>query len=106
MASIQTTGVTIVEQGAAREMVERPLGHGHRGIVHVTSHLSHGASAWRQSGDRETLDFTSLSNDPPLVVEGDFSFASGVAAAKKLFSRPKRPAAIFAANDQTAAGVV
>jgi len=40
------------------------------------------------------------------VAEGDFSFKSGVDAAEKLLNDDDRPTAIFASNDDMAAGVV
>jgi LacI family transcriptional regulator len=40
------------------------------------------------------------------VVEGEFLFGSGVVAARKLFDLPEPPTAIFAANDDMAAGVM
>ena len=41
-----------------------------------------------------------------LVVAGDNSIRSGEQAAEKLLKRKRRPTAIFAANDDMAAGVV
>ena len=67
--------------------------------------------AWRQSaGDWPAIarrwQRRALPYDPALVVEGDFSFGSGVAAARTLFSLPNAPTAVFAANDDMAAGVI
>jgi len=45
--------------------------------------------------------------DAANVIRGDFSFKSGVAAANELLSKAdNRPTAIFASNDDMAAGVV
>jgi len=41
-----------------------------------------------------------------LVVAGDNSIGSGEAAASKLLGRKRRPTAVFAANDDMAAGVI
>ena len=41
-----------------------------------------------------------------LVVEGDNSFESGLAAAEKLLAMKDRPTAIFAANDDMAVAVI
>jgi LacI family transcriptional regulator len=40
------------------------------------------------------------------VVQGDFTYVSGLAAAEHLLALPKRPTAIFASNDDMAAAVV
>jgi LacI family transcriptional regulator len=102
----RTIGVTMDEHRAARDMVEHLLSLGHRRIAHVIGHPAHGASGWRLAGYREALEKGGLAYDPSLVVEGDFSFGSGVAAAKELFSLPEAPTAVFAANDDMAAGVI
>ena len=41
-----------------------------------------------------------------MVVEGEYSFDSGVKGAKKLLGRKNRPTAIFASNDEMAAGAL
>lgn len=104
--SRQIIGVAMDEQLAAREMMEHLLALGHRRIAHVSGHPSHGASAWRLAGYNEALAAAGLPQDPSLVVIGDFSFTSGVASARKLFSLPRVPTAIFAANDDMAAGII
>ncbi|HEX5305133.1 MAG TPA: LacI family DNA-binding transcriptional regulator [Dyella sp.] len=99
-------GAFIDEPQAAREMVGHLLSLGHRRIAHVIGHPAHGASGWRLAGYRDALAVAGLPYDPALVVEGDFSFGSGVAAARVLFSLADRPTAVFAANDDMAAGVI
>jgi LacI family transcriptional regulator len=99
-------GAFIDEPQAAREMVGHLLSLGHRRIAHVIGHPAHGASGWRLAGYRDALAAAGLPYDPALVVEGDFSFGSGVAAARALFSLTDRPTAVFAANDDMAAGVI
>jgi LacI family transcriptional regulator len=99
-------GVAMDESCAAREMMSHLLGLGHRRIAHVIGHPAHGASGWRLAGYREALAAAGLPFDPELVVPGEFSFGSGVTAARQLFSLPQRPTAVFAANDDMAAGVI
>jgi LacI family transcriptional regulator len=41
-----------------------------------------------------------------MVVEGAYTYDSGVNAANELLSRERRPTAIFAANDEMAFGVI
>lgn len=101
-----TIGAFIDEPQAAREMVGHLLSLGHRRIAHVIGHPAHGASGWRLAGYRDALAAAGLPYDPALVVEGDFSFSSGVTAARALFSLADRPTAVFAANDDMAAGVI
>ncbi|MDE2309030.1 MAG: substrate-binding domain-containing protein, partial [Xanthomonadaceae bacterium] len=99
-------GVRMDEQQAARAMVEHLLALGHRRIAHVVGIADHGASRWRLAGYREALAAAGIAEDPVLVVQGAFTFGSGVEAARKLFALKKRPSAVFAANDDMAAGVM
>ncbi|KRE97859.1 LacI family transcriptional regulator [Frateuria sp. Soil773] len=99
-------GVGMDERLAAREMVNHLIALGHRRIAHVIGHPAHGASGWRLAGYSDALAAAGLPFDPALVIEGEFSFGSGVAAARRLFSLARRPTAVFAANDDMAAGVI
>jgi LacI family transcriptional regulator len=99
-------GADMNETRAAMEMVEHLASLGHRRIGHIVGHTAHGASEWRLNGYRQGLAKAGLRFDPELVVPGEFSFESGMKGAEKLLSLGKRPTAIFAANDDMAAGVI
>jgi len=99
-------GVTMDEQAAARAIVEHLLELGHRRIAHVIGIADHGASRWRLAGYREAMAAAGLPEDPALVVQGAFTFGSGVAAARELFALKQPPTAVFAANDDMATGVM
>ncbi|HEX7340446.1 MAG TPA: LacI family DNA-binding transcriptional regulator [Rhodanobacteraceae bacterium] len=101
-------GVSIAmdERSAACAMVHHLVTLGHRCIAHISGPSTHGASAWRLAGYRDGLEQAGLNFDPSLVAAGQFSFDSGVAAAHRLFTHKSRPTAIFAGNDDTAAGVL
>jgi LacI family transcriptional regulator len=101
-----TIGAFIDEPEAARRMMATLIKLGHRRIAHVIGHPDHGASQWRLAGYRQALAAAGLERDAELEVQGDFSFGSGVAAARRLFSLPRGPTAVFAANDDMAAGVI
>src|SRR3546814_9942232 len=79
---------------------------GHRRIGHIQGHRAHGAQEWRHAGYRQALQHACIAYDPDLVVEGEFVFESGVHGANRLLDLPDPPTAIFAANDDTAAGVI
>lgn len=102
----QRIGVTIDEQGAAREMVAHLVELGHRRIAHIRGHPAHGASDWRMAGYRQGLEAAGLPIVPELIVEGLFSFDSGHAATQQLLDLAQPPTAIFAANDDMAAGAI
>ena len=99
-------GAMMEETGAVRELVEGLIRLGHRRIAHILGPHEHGACEWRYDGYRQALAQAGIEVDPALVVQGAFSFESGVAAANQLLDLPQRPTAIFAANDDMAAGVI
>ncbi len=106
MRHADTIGVSMDEQQAARAMVQHLLALGHRRIAHVVGIADHGASRWRLDGYRAAMTAAGLPDDPELVVQGAFTFGSGVAAARQLFALKQRPTAVFAANDDMATGVM
>jgi LacI family transcriptional regulator len=99
-------GVFMDEQKAACEIVNHLIALGHQRIAHIIGHTVHGASGWRLAGYRQALVEAGLPWIPELVVQGDFSFASGVEAARKLFAMDAPPTAVFAGNDDMASGVI
>ncbi|MDE2279221.1 MAG: LacI family DNA-binding transcriptional regulator [Xanthomonadaceae bacterium] len=99
-------GVGMDEQQAASDLVAHLIGLGHRRIAHVLGIADHGASRWRLAGYEAAMAAAGLACDPKYVVQGGFTFGSGVVAARQLFALKRRPTAIFAANDDMAAGVM
>ena len=79
---------------------------GHRRIGFITGHPSHKAVGNRFLGYRDGLEQCGLRSSEQLVAAGDNSIRSGEAGAEKLLSGKDRPTAIFAANDDMAAGVI
>jgi LacI family transcriptional regulator len=98
--------VAMDEPAAAELVVDHLVELGHRRIAHVLGHPAHGASQWRLDGYRRGLAKAGVAVDPSLEVAGEFSFESGVAAAQRLLDMTPMPTAIFAANDDMAAGVL
>ncbi|HWU75092.1 MAG TPA: LacI family DNA-binding transcriptional regulator [Rhodanobacter sp.] len=101
-----TIGVTMDEEQAAATLVRHLLELGHRRIAHVVGIRDHGASRWRLAGYRAAMAAAGLPDDPELVVQGEFTFGSGVIAARQLLALESRPTAVFAANDDMATGVM
>ena len=99
-------GVTLDEHAAAFEMVDRLISLGHTRIGHIKGHPQHGASEWRHAGYREALKHAGIAYDTRLVIKGEFSYDSGVSGGEALLALQEPPTAIFAANDDTAAGVI
>ncbi|KAF1687910.1 LacI family transcriptional regulator [Pseudoxanthomonas broegbernensis] len=99
-------GATLDERAAVADMTAHVASLGHRRIGHITGHRSHGARVWRLAGYLDGLRRSGIEADPELVVEGEFSFESGIAGARRLLDMDDPPTAIFGANDDTACGVL
>ena len=78
---------------------------GHRRIAVIAGPSQYRSAHERLQGFISALEKRGLRVPPELVVEGSYTFESGVACAEILLSRRPRPTAIFASNDEMAAGV-
>jgi LacI family transcriptional regulator len=101
-----TSSVFMDDAQAADDMTTYLINQGHRHIGFVIGHANHMASDHRHFGYRRALDRAGIAYEPGLVRPGEFDFESGMAAAEALLKRAKRPSAIFASNDDMAAGVL
>lgn len=79
---------------------------GHKRIGFITGHHAHKAVANRFEGYKDGLIQSGLKFSERLVASGDNSLNSGARAAAKLLKQKQGPTAIFAANDDMAAGVM
>jgi LacI family transcriptional regulator len=91
---------------AAEQMTDHLVSLGHRDIGFVIGHPDHVASAQRLKGYRRSLRRHGIAVDPDRVVQGSFDFPSGQKAGRAMLSGADRPSAIFASNDDMAAGVL
>jgi LacI family transcriptional regulator len=94
------------DREASAEMTRYLASLGHIRIAFITGHPRHKAVANRFRGYQDGLQQSSLTFSEQLVVAGDNSFGSGEAAATELLEGTHSPTAIFAANDDMAAGVI
>ncbi len=99
-------GCTVImdEYDAARAITEHLLNKGHRRIAIMRGPDFQLVSMRRYNGYANAIGAKGLRVDPALVAQGDFSRESGRAEAGRLFAA--RPTAIFASNDEMAAGIV
>jgi LacI family transcriptional regulator len=99
-------GSTVVmdEYDAARAITEHLLNKGHRRIAIMRGPDFQLVSMRRYNGYANAIGAKGLRVDPALVAQGDFSRESGRSEAGKLFAA--RPTAIFASNDEMAAGII
>jgi LacI family transcriptional regulator len=101
-----TSSVFMDDAQAADDMTTYLINLGHRRIGFIKGHPNHMASDERLFGYRRALDRAGISFEPSLVADGLFDFDSGTEAARHFLSMAKPPTAIFASNDDMAAGVL
>jgi LacI family transcriptional regulator len=102
----RSSSVSMDDVQAADDMTSHLIALGHRRIGFVIGHTNHAASDQRLFGYRRALDKARLTFEPKYVRPGAFDFASGEAAGDILLDLPLPPTAIFASNDDMAAGVL
>lgn len=91
---------------AAEDMTTYLVSLGHRRIGFIEGDTRYAASGQRMAGYRKALEQAGLAYDAILVRPGHFDFESGSAAATDLLALEDPPTAIFASNDDMAAGVL
>lgn len=98
--------VVIDDYRAAYDMTHHIIARGHQRIGFIIGHPSQSASQLRHDGFRDAMAEAGLPIDPELVRQGLFTYRSGFEAASALLDLPAAPTAIFASNDDMAAGCV
>jgi LacI family transcriptional regulator len=96
------------DRESCARMTEQLAALGHKRIGFIIGNPDHAAVADRYRGYLDGLQRCGLKLDKSLVAQGFNSFDSGVQCARKLLLAPeaKRPTAIFASNDEMAAGII
>ena len=98
--------VVIDDEAAAAAMTAYLLDLGHERIGFIAGHPEHGSSHLRKAGYRGAFEARGATAPEDLTEQGYNTAASGRDAALLLLRRADRPTAIFASNDDMAAGVV
>jgi LacI family transcriptional regulator len=91
---------------AGYDMTMHLIDLGHRRIGFVQGEANHADARARFEGFRQAMVERNVPVDESLCVPGEFNYKSGLQAGDLLLSRPVRPTAILAANDDMAAGVL
>jgi LacI family transcriptional regulator len=94
------------DQQAAYDMTCQLIALGHRRIGFICGHPDHRAVTYRYQGYQAALIDKGITPDSDWVEQGLNSFESGEICARRLLLKTSRPTAIFAANDDMAAGVI
>ncbi|NDW22533.1 LacI family DNA-binding transcriptional regulator [Alteromonas hispanica] len=91
---------------AAFQITEHLIAQGHKHIAFIAGEVIHKSTTERLNGYKAALEKASIPFDESLVIEGTYSFETGVKSADVLLSMPSRPTAVFACNDEIAAGTL
>lgn len=94
------------DQEVVKKACSTLIDRGHKVIGFVR-----GPQGFRSAQERETGFLSAIADggidfDMKLAAQGNYRFESGIAAGMKLLSQNPRPTAIFASNDEMAAGVL
>ncbi|MFP4371460.1 MAG: LacI family DNA-binding transcriptional regulator [Halanaerobium sp.] len=96
--------VSIDNKNSAYQMVEYMLKKGYRKIAHISGDLNTTTARERLEGYKKALSDYQVEINEDYIIEGDYTQHSGFEAVQKLLKLKKRPTAVFAANDLSAAG--
>ena len=98
--------VSVGDSAGARQMVEYLAKLKHRDIAFIVGNENQGASVDRLRGYREAMREFGLKEHADWIRHGDFTFESGIRCMEELLAQHRRPTAVFASNDDMAAGAL
>ncbi len=101
----RSASFSIDDRAAAAEIAKHFWDLGHRRFGMVTGPIDHGASGTRKEGFLSALDILGHVGEVPEAY-GGFQFDLAIDAGRLLLTSPDKPTAIFAMNDDSAAGVM
>lgn len=94
------------DREVVREATDHLIQQGHRLIGLIEGPDGFRSARERRQGFEDAIKAAGLSLPRSLIARGNYTFETGVTAANRLFDLSPRPTAIFASNDEMAAGVV
>ncbi|PKR84329.1 catabolite control protein A [Heyndrickxia camelliae] len=99
--------VNIDYKQAAYDAINEFIERGHRNIAILIGPLHDPINKeLKLEGYKEALENAGIPYNEDLVIEGDYTYDSGIEAWQKLHEQQIKPTAIFAGNDEMALGVV
>ncbi len=98
--------VSMDDEAAVSKIINHIIRHGHKDIAFIRGPENHPSTYHRFAGYKGAMRGNNLDIVTDYIVDGDFTYKSGLDAASALLDLPKPPTAIFASNDDMAAGAV
>jgi LacI family transcriptional regulator len=104
VAEAPLSAVLFDHHGGALQVTRHLIALGHRRIAHIAGPSNRFTGRDRRRGHEDALAEAGIPVDPSLVLEGDYSFASGEALMPQLWEQ--RPTAVFVGGDAMALGAL
>lgn len=101
-----TPCIMIDDYQAACAITEHLIDQGHSNIAFIAGDKQHNSTLERLKGYQDTLTKHKISSSPEYIFQGQYSFESGIKGAQQLLALANKPTAIFACNDEIAAGAL
>ena len=98
--------VFIDDRTAAYKITQYLIDLGHKAIAFLGGDEAHKSSTERMEGYKAALKDNKIPIDKKLIVGGEYSFESGVKRTRQLLTGTSKPTAVFACNDEIAAGTL
>ncbi len=101
-----TPCVFVHDHEAAYDITQHLIGLGHKRIAFINGDKGHRSSEERFNGYQQALLDNGLIFRDDYVYADQYSFETGVTGARQFLALDERPSAIFACNDEIAAGAL
>ena len=98
--------VSMDDEAAVTEIVNHIISYGHKDIAFIRGPENHPSTHHRFAGYKCAMKDNGLDVVADYIKGGDFTYKSGLDAALALLNSSKPPTAIYASNDDMAAGAV
>ncbi|MGE6628846.1 catabolite control protein A [Bacillus sp. NPDC077027] len=103
----KTPSVNINYEQAIYDSVHLLVEKGHKRIAFVSGPLSEPINSVKKlNGYKRALEEAGIALDEALVMEGDYTYDSGIEALASLLEQEDQPTAVIAATDEMALGVI
>ncbi|MEW6984022.1 LacI family DNA-binding transcriptional regulator [Colwelliaceae bacterium 6471] len=101
-----TPCIMVDDHQAALTITQHLIDYGHKNIGFIAGGAEHKSSIERLQGYKQALSNNGIAINDDFIIEGEYSFESGVNGAKQLMTQAEKPTAIFSCNDEIAAGAL
>ena len=98
--------IFIDDRTAAYKITQYLIDLGHKSIAFLGGEEAHKSSGERLEGYKAALKANKITIDKKLILPGEYSFESGVKRTRQLLNSAIKTTAVFACNDEIAAGTL